>query len=90
MFVSTGGNAILISGACVRAQIGNGQASPPVAAPLLDVAGGVIGFSAGAGILFNNAVTDSVGGGFFFVRSFDDAFNGGGGADTTYDFPALI
>lgn len=90
MWEGTGANALLITGSCARAQIGNGQGSPPVPAPLIDVAGGVLGISAAAGLLFDNALTDTVGGGFIFTRAFDDAFNGGGGADTTYTFPDLV
>ena len=90
MWVGDGANAILISGSCARAQIGNGQGSPPCPAPLIDVAGGVLGITAGGGLLFNGSLTDSVGGGFIFARSLDDSFNGGGGADTTFDFPDLI
>ena len=71
--------------------------TPGSAAPLVDIAGAFIEFEMGHGNIADNALMDSVGGGFYFIHITDDSALGGSigvelaedGVAPTYDYPAI-
>jgi hypothetical protein len=86
---SQGISGVVIGGSCTRGHLGNTDAPIPVVDPIVDVNGNGFFISAGAGVVFNNAITDTVGGGFYGMRYFDDALQGSGGQFSTNQFPLL-
>jgi len=87
----SGSGQIVIDGSNSQGGIGGGGSSgnPPSVSPVIDLAGGFLALTGGAGHIKNNSLTDSLGGGFALLRAKDDNFNGTSNSAEDFDFPAL-
>jgi hypothetical protein len=74
MIETNGFSFIAITGAGFRSSIG--ELGSDLIAPLIDVQGGTFVLLGGAGTMGNNALTDTVGGGFALINPADDSFQG--------------
>lgn len=79
---------VLFSGQNMLSGFGNPDVQSVCPAPLIDAQGGTFVIEGGTGRILNNALTDTVGGGFVFFSVISDSFIGD--SMNEFSFPALV